>query len=69
MGSYRDLGSLVRDDEPGAALVVVIVVRVVRTRNVSVRPDYDATAIWRENVQFSDQPFLCILDHFLVLNI
>ena len=45
MGSYRDLGSLVRDDEPGAALVVVIVVRVVRTRNVSVRPDYDATAI------------------------
>ena len=46
MGPYRDLGRLVGDDEPGAALVVVVVVRVVRTRDVSARPsDYDATAI------------------------
>ena len=45
MGPYSDLGSLVGNDEPSAALVVVVVVRVVWTRNVSVRPDYDATAI------------------------
>ena len=45
MGPHRDLGRRVGDDEPGAALVVVVVVRVVRTRNVSVRSDYDATAI------------------------